>query len=261
MSTAGTGVTVEKHRDYTGAKMGMWLFLFTELLLFGGMFLLYSVYRSKHPAEFHNAAAELDTLVGTLNTLILLTSSLTMALSIAAIHRGNKKLCIVLIAATVLLGAVFLVNKYFEWGAKFSHGIYPNSEQLLRYAKGEILFFGLYFTMTGLHGLHVIIGLIVLAVMLWKMQNRPLAEETFGEEGIRRLRGGRLIFVGEDKREIWNSEVLDDSVKEVSIRFKYHPVQERIRVEDYAGLETSGLYWHLVDIIWIFLFPLFYLIT
>jgi len=241
--------------------MGMWLFLFTELILFGGMFLLYSVYRSKHPVEFHNAAADLNVLIGTFNTLILLTSSLTMALSIAAIHRGNKTLCIILIAATILLGGLFLVNKYFEWGAKISHGIYPNSEYLLRLAKGEILFFGLYFTMTGLHGLHVLIGLVVLAVMAWKIKNRPASEERFDEAGVRRLRGARLVVAGEDRSELWSSEALDDTVEEMSIRFKYRSVPGRIRVEDFASLETTGLYWHLVDIIWIFLFPLFYLIT
>jgi cytochrome c oxidase subunit 3 len=261
MSTAGAVVTVEKHKDYTGSKMGMWLFLFTELILFGGMFLLYSVYRSKHPAEFHNAAAELDVMIGTLNTLILLTSSLTMALSIAAMHRGNKTLCIILIAATILLGGVFLVNKYFEWGAKFSHGIYPNSEHLLQFAKGEILFFGLYFTMTGLHGLHVLIGLVILVVMVWKINNRPLSEELFDADGVKRLRGARLKFLSEENEELWDGGGVDASVREISIRFKYHPVQRRIKKEDYAGLETSGLYWHLVDIIWIFLFPLFYLIT
>jgi cytochrome c oxidase subunit 3 len=261
MSMPGAGITVEKHRDYTGAKMGMWLFLFTELLLFGGMFLLYSVYRSKHPGEFHNAAAELDTMIGTLNTLILLTSSLTMALSIAAIHRGNKKLCIILISVTILLGLVFLTNKYFEWGAKFSHGIYPNSEHLLQYGKGEILFFGLYFTMTGLHGLHVLIGLVILAVMIWKINNRPRSEEQFDEKGVRKLRGARLKFVNEANEELWNGEEVDGTVKEITIHYKYHAVPKRIRVEDFAGLETSGLYWHLVDIIWIFLFPLFYLIT
>jgi cytochrome c oxidase subunit 3 len=241
--------------------MGMWLFLFTELILFGGMFLLYSVYRSKHPSEFHNAAAELDVMIGTFNTIILLTSSLTMALSIAAIHRGNKKMCIVLIALTIVLGGVFLINKYFEWGAKFSHGIYPNSDYLLQFAKGEILFFGLYFTMTGLHGLHVLVGLIILVVMAWKINNRPQREELFDEEGVRRMRGARLMIVDEDKRELWNSEAMDETVKELAVRFRYHAAHKRIRVEDYAGLETSGLYWHLVDIIWIFLFPLFYLIT
>ncbi len=258
---SATGIAVEQHKDYIGAKIGMWLFLFTELLLFGGMFLLYSVYRSKHPAEFHNAAAELDTIVGTLNTIILLTSSLTMALSIAAIHRGNKRLCMILLAITIVLGTCFLVNKYFEWGAKFSHGIYPNSEYLLSFEKGEILFFGLYFTMTGLHGLHVLVGIIVLTVMLTKIINRPHRGVVFEGVGMEKLQGAHLAVLGERDERVWESEAIDETVRSVAISFKYLPVGKRIRVEEYANLETSGLYWHLVDIIWIFLFPLFYLIT
>jgi cytochrome c oxidase subunit 3 len=199
--------TSETHRDDTGSKMGMWLFLFTEMLLFGGMFILYAVYRFKHPGEFHAAAKGLDTTIGAVNTLILLTSSLTMALSIAALERGGKKLSLVLQVLTILLGAAFLANKYMEWGAKIHHGIYPDSGYLLTKGKGEILFYGLYFVMTGIHGLHVLIGTGVLLFML-----------TFT------LRGSI------------------DSV-------------------NFVKLENSGLYWHFVDIVWVYLFPLFYLIT
>jgi len=197
----------ETHRDYAGAKLGMWLFLFTEMLLFGGMFILYSVYRFNYPAEFHTAAKELDTTIGAVNTLILLTSSLTMALSIAALHKGNKQLSLVLQVVTMLLGAAFLGNKYMEWGVKIHHGIYPNSEHLLSLGKGQILFYGLYFVMTGLHGLHVLIGI------------------------------GIFMFM-----------------------FNF-TVRGKITAGDAVKLENSGLYWHLVDIIWVYLFPLFYLIT
>lgn len=197
----------EKHVDYTGAKIGMWLFLFTEVLLFGGMFLLYAVYRAKHPQEFHHAAMELNTVIGTLNTILLLTSSMTVALSITAIQRGNKKLSSYMLGLTILLGLGFLINKYFEWSAKFAHGIYPNSPKLLEHSSGEVLFYGLYYVMTGLHGLHVLVGIILLAVM-------------------------------------W-----------------YYVTKELVHKADFVKLENSGLYWHLVDIIWIFLFPLFYLIT
>ncbi len=196
-----------KHVDETGSKIGMWLFLFTELILFGGMFLLYSVYRFKHPSEFHEAAKELDVFLGTANTIILLTSSFTMALSIWAIREGKKNLSIILQLTTIAFGLLFLVNKYFEWGAKIHHGIFPNSDKLLHMAKGDILFFGLYYTMTGLHGLHVLIGMIIIAFM---------------------------------------------------VNFTYRDV---IGPEDYIKLENTGLYWHLVDVIWIYLFPLFYLIT
>lgn len=199
--------SVHVHRDDVGARMGMWLFLFTELLLFGGLFFLYSVYRFVNQEQFHIVAKELNTLIGTFNTIILLTSSLTMALSIAAIQRNNKSLSIFFQALTILLAFGFLVNKYFEWSIKFHHGIFPGSEILLNKPKGEILFFGLYYVMTGLHGLHVVIGIVLISIMT------------------------RL------------------TMKNV------------IHQHSYVKLESAGLYWHLVDIIWIFLFPLFYLIT
>jgi len=193
------------HRDYGGAKIAMWLFLFTEIILFGGLFILYSAYRSKYPHEFHAAGNELNFVIGVINTLVLLTSSLSMALSISAIQQGKRRQSMLLLAVTVVLGAVFLVNKYFEWMAKFHHGIYPNSPELLQRPPGEVLFFGLYFTMTGLHALHVIAGMIILSIMLALL------------------------------------------------------ARERIRQDDYIKLENGGLYWHLVDVIWIFLLPLFYL--
>ena len=207
MSSQEQAAAAHIHRDEVGARMGMWLFLFTELILFGGMFILYSVYRYKYPADFHLAAKELNTIVGTFNTAILLTSSLTMALSITAIQRKQKALSIFFQFITIVLALGFMVNKYFEWTAKFHHGIYPGSETLLGKPSGEIVFFGLYYVMTGLHGLHVIIGIVLIAVMM---------------------------------------------------RFTS---KEIITSDSYVKLESAGLYWHLVDIIWIFLFPLFYLIT
>lgn len=200
-------IVEREHKDYTGAKMGMWLFLVTEVFLFAGSFLLYALYRYKYPIDFHNASRELDLTIGALNTLILLTSSLTMALSISAIQRGNKKLSISSLTLTILLGALFLINKYVEWSAKIGHGIYPDSEILLKHSSGEIIFYGLYFFATGMHGLHVLAGVILLLVMIV------------------------LVFRG------------------------------KIHQSDYIKLENSGLYWHLVDIIWIYLFPLFYLIA
>ncbi len=194
------------HRDDIGSKMGMWLFLFTEVLLFGGMFLVYAVYRFEYIDQFHLAAMELNTGLGTLNTLVLLTSSLTVALSILALQKGDKFISIVLLVLTILLALFFMVNKYFEWSAKISHGIYPGSEELLNKQSGEILFFGLYYVMTGLHGLHVLIGIILLTFM--------------------------LVFI----------------------------IRGTVNKDNFVKLENSGLYWHLVDLIWIFLFPLFYLI-
>jgi len=193
------------HHDYAGSKIAMWLFLFSEICLFGGLFLLYSAYRAKYPHEFHDAGNELNFVIGVINTLVLLTSSLSMAASITALQKGSRRLAMLLVGVTVAFGAVFLVNKYFEWMVKIHHGLYPNGPELLKRPPGEILFFGLYFTMTGLHGLHVIAGMVVLSIMLVLM------------------------------------------------------VRNRIRQDDYGKLENAGLYWHLVDVIWIFLLNLFYL--
>jgi cytochrome c oxidase subunit 3 len=198
---------MEKNKDYTGSKLGMWLFVLSEILLFGALFILYSGYRLKFPREFHLAAAELNRVLGAVNTVILLTSSLTMALSILSIREGNERRSKAYLLLTLFLGILFLVIKYFEWAGKWHHGIYPDSPRLLERKGGELLFYGLYYSMTGLHGLHVVAGIAVLAVM------------------------GLLI----KKRRI-------------------HPT-------DFILLENAGLYWHLVDIVWIFLFPLFYLIT
>lgn len=199
--------TTNTHRDYAGSKLGMWLFLFTEILLFGGLFLVYSVYRSMYPHNFHTAATGLSAVLGTVNTVILLTSSLTMALAISGLQRGNKRASVLLQAATIVLGLVFLVNKYFEWNGHIHEGLYPNSPELLSRSHGEILFYGLYYVMTGLHGIHVVAGLVLIGIML----------------------------------------VLT--------------MRQRITGTDYVKLENAGLYWHLVDLIWIYLFPLFYLIT
>jgi cytochrome c oxidase subunit III len=184
---------ITTHRDDQTSKTGMWLFLFTEMLLFGGLFVVYSVYRYRNAVAFHMAARELSVFIGTINTIILLTSSTTIAMSITAVQKKNKKLALLLLGITILLGLAFLVNKYFEWGEHLKEHIY--------------LFYGLYFFMTGLHALHIIIG---------------------------------LIFIGVITGMIFRNKIGSDN-------FVLH--------------ENSGLYWHLVDLIWIFLFPLFYLIT
>ncbi|MBN1821346.1 MAG: cytochrome c oxidase subunit 3 family protein [Prolixibacteraceae bacterium] len=196
------------HYDAEASKIGMWLFIFTELLLFGGLFIIYSVYRFLNPDAFHLAAGELDVTVGATNTVILLVSSMTIAMSTSALRYKNKKLTLGLIGITLLLALGFLINKYFEWGLKFEHGIWPGSEHLVNdMSQGEILFFGLYFVMTGLHALHIIIGMVIMSVA-----------------AVRILKG-------------------------------------TVYAERAAMLDNAGLYWHLVDLIWIFLFPLFYLIT
>jgi cytochrome c oxidase subunit 3 len=255
-------IALATHKDYRGSKFGIWLFLITEVLLFGGMFVLYSVYRSEYATDFHHAAGELNTLVGTINTLILLTSSLTMALSIAATHHGNRKLALLMLALTVLCGAGFMVNKYFEWGAKIGHGIYPGSPTLATHPKGEIIFFGLYFTMTGVHGIHVLVGMVLLTVMFLRVTSQPHAKVSFvAGLGLQRAQGCRLAIVDGNGNPVWRGDQIDASVERIDVRTKYWPVKERFRVVDFNQLENSGLYWHIVDIIWIFLFPLFYLIT
>ncbi len=193
------------HRDTDGAKTGMWLFLFTELLLFGGLFLIYAVYRSLNAGDFHHAAAELDVTIGVINTVVLLTSSLTMVLSVTALQRGQAEWARLGLGSTMMLGLLFLIFKGFEWAAKFSHGIFPGQEHLHALPHGEGLFFNLYFMMTGLHGVHVLVGLAVM-YGVW-----------------RRLKAGTVTR------------------------------------ENQGVLEYTGLYWHLVDLIWIFLLPLFYL--
>ena len=199
-------MTTVTHRDDLASKTGMWLFLFTEMLLFGGLFVVYSVYRYRNAMAFHFAAEELSVFIGTINTIILLISSSTIAMSITAIQKKNKKFALLLIGITIFLGFAFLVNKYFEWGGHIREHIYPGSSVLALRGQGDVLFYGLYFFMTGLHALHIIIGLVFIGVISVK------------------------IF------------------------------RDKITSDNYVLLENSGLYWHLVDLIWIFLFPLFYLI-
>ena len=198
---------IQTHRDDLTSKTGMWFFLFTEMLLFGGLFVVYTVYRYRNVTAFHLAADELSVIIGTVNTIILLISSTTIAMSITAIQKNNKKLTLLLLGITIFLGLAFLVNKYFEWGEHIKEHIYPGSSILALRGQGDVLFYGLYFFMTGLHALHIIIGLVFIGVI------------------------GVLIF------------------------------RDKIDSDNYVLLENSGLYWHLVDLIWIFLFPLFYLIT
>jgi cytochrome c oxidase subunit 3 len=182
----------------------MWLFLLTEILLFGGLFLAYAYMWARYPHDFHHASEELNPVMGVVNTVVLLTSSLAVALGVAAIQRGDKRKTMLFVGATVLLGLVFLAIKGFEWSAKFHHGIWPSSPKVSQLPGGEQVFFGLYFSMTGLHGLHVLAGIAVLAVM--------------------------LALVAKD----------------------------RITRDNHVKLENGALYWHLVDVVWIFLLPLFY---
>jgi cytochrome c oxidase subunit III len=177
------------------------------MLLFGGLFIVYSVYRYRNADAFHLASEELSVPIGTINTIILLISSATIAMSVTAIKKRDKKLSLMLLGATTILGIFFLLNKYFEWGEHISEHIYPGSSALSLRGQGDVLFYGLYFFMTGLHALHIIIGLVFIGFV--------------------------TVFI----------------------------LTGQVNYGKHAMLENCGLYWHLVDIIWIFLFPLFYLIT
>lgn len=195
-----------EHRDDTGARFGMWLFLYTEVILFSGLFILYAVSLAKFPEAFAEASGKLNIYFGTINTLVLLTSSLTIALAITAIQLNRIRQTLILSAATVALAIVFLINKYFEWSAEISHGIYPGSEHLAELGPGVAAFFNLYYFTAGLHGLHVLIGGTLITVV--------------------------AVMVAKGK----------------------------VTSDRYTLLENSALYWHLVDLVWIFLFPLYYLI-
>lgn len=242
------------HRDEFGAKIGMWLFLLTELLLFGGLFLLYAVNRGKYPEDFHYCAAQLNVLLGGANTLILLTSSLTMVLAIAALQRQRRRQSVLFTALTIGLGVMFLVIKYFEWTAKISRGIYPASPELAMHTPGEVNFFGLYFTMTGLHGIHVLVGLGLLLWMLLTIRKLPGTTTKVAEAG----RGVVVNRPGEEAPFLTVPPGDTVAAVEVTVLYHQHPAVEQGRL---IRLENIGLYWHLVDVIWIFLFPLFYLIS
>ena len=196
----------QEANDYAGAKLGMWLFLFTEILLFGGLFLLYSVYLRRYPHEFAVAGKQLNWIMGTANTAILLTSSLFAAMAVTAIQRDEIRRTVMLIGGTILCAVGFMIIKYFEWSAKIGHGIYPGSEHLKAGPPGESVFYSLYYMSTGIHGLHVIIGAGLLSWIAAKVK-------------------GGTVHSG-----------------------------------DYVLLENGALYWHLVDLIWIFIFPLYYLV-
>ena len=137
-----------EHMDSDTGKLGMWLFLFTELFLFGGLFIVYAVYRSKFAADFHHAALELNAFIGAINTVVLLVSSMTVAMSLTAIQQKKAGKAIGLIFITLILAGVFMVNKYFEWGHKFELHLYPGSDVMKSLPHGEIMFFGLYYMMT-----------------------------------------------------------------------------------------------------------------
>jgi cytochrome c oxidase subunit 3 len=190
------------------STLGMWVFLATEILFFGGVMAVYAVYRNWYAEGFAAASHELDILLGSINTAVLITSSLTMALGVYAVETGRRRQLMFFLMVTMLLGAVFLGIKAIEYEHKFveNHVPGPAFEFEGAYARQAQIFFSLYFLMTGLHALHMVIGLGILAWMLWW---------------------------------VWNGTITREYT---------------------SPIEISGLYWHFVDIVWIFLFPLLYLL-
>lgn len=198
----------DSEQQHESAKLGMWIFLLTEILLFGGLFMAYTIYRTWNPDMFYNAHKFLNVKLGALNTIVLITSSVTIALAIRSIRLNNRKMAIYLLLATLALAFIFLGVKYFEYSHKFHLGQLPGKFYTFTGVKGNNphIFFSIYFMMTGLHGIHVIAGMAIISLMLVKT------------------------------------------------------VKGRFSSEYYTPVELTGLYWHLVDMIWIFLFPLLYLI-
>lgn len=195
--------------------VGMWTFLVTEIMFFGALFLAYLTYRTLYPAVFMAAHHELDVKLGAVNTVLLLTSSFSMAMAVWAAQTKQRTIEILGILVTMGFAFGFLIIKGFEWAAKFEHHLVPGPNfhwpppgyESIAVPPGKAqMFFCLYFAMTGLHAIHVIIGILIMAVL--------------------------LVL-------IWRKSHL---------------------VRYYMPIEMTGLYWHFVDVVWIFLFPLFYLI-
>jgi len=222
---------MDSHTAYHAAKLGMWLFLATELLLFGVLFASFAIYRYEFLDEFQRAALQLDWKLGGLNTLILIFSSFTAALAVDAAQHGNNKRVSKLLLVTIGCGFIFLVIKYIEYSHKAQMGLFPTFElgdwsflglgyvtlfpcpegaefcwNSTEFSRDFKMYFGLYYSMTMLHALHVIIGM------------------------------GLLIWVWTKSRK------------------------NRFSAEYYTPVEIGALYWHLVDLIWIYLFPLLYLV-
>lgn len=190
------------------STLGMWAFLITEVLFFGGLFTAYIVFRTQFPGAFALASHELDVMLGAINTGVLLASSLTMAMAVHAAQEGKKQKTIRFLLLTGTLGTVFLVIKAFEYASKFEHHLFPGASFAYHGPQADHvqLYFVLYFMMTGVHAAHMIVGILLLAVMVWMT------------------------------------------------------ARNRFSAQYYNPIENFGLYWHFVDIVWIFLYPLLYLI-
>jgi len=198
--------TMQQQKE--ASTLGMWVFLLTEVLFFGGLFMAYLLYRTWYFEAFAAASSSIDIFWGALNTAVLIGSSLTMALGVRAGQTNQRSATVRWLIATIFLGLVFLGVKVYEYADKFEHHHVPGANFISEspWAAQEQIFFSLYFTMTGLHALHMIVGVAIMAVITWMAHK------------------GRF----------------DSSY--------------------YTPVEMAGLYWHFVDLVWIFLFPLLYLV-
>lgn len=198
---------------YQSAKLGMWLFLATEILLFGGLFAGYALYHWMYPVEYHHGSQQLDRIVGFVNTLVLLFSSYTAALAVDAAQHGRNAKVKLYLWITIACGGIFLLIKAYEYSLKIQHGIFPGSTggehgawASVEFIKEFKSFFGFYYCMTALHAFHVILG---MGLLYWAVSKAG--------------------------------------------KNRYSPTY-------YTPVEVGALYWHLVDLIWIYLFPLLYLV-
>ena len=190
------------------ATLGMWLFLVTEVMFFGGMIAAYMLYRIWYPVAWAEGSNELNIYMGGINTAVLIFSSLTMAMAVRSAQTGNRNATMGFLVVTMLLGLTFLVIKFFEYKEKFEKGHVPGPNFSFEGPESPHvqIFFSVYFALTGVHALHMVIGFCLLSVILT-----------------------------------------------MAYRNRFSP-------EWYTPVELSGLYWHFVDIVWIFLFPLLYLV-
>jgi cytochrome c oxidase subunit III len=196
--------TIEQQQETS--TLGMWAFLVTEVMFFGGLFGAYTVYRFLYPEAFAAASHHLNYIIGAINTAVLIGSSMTMALAVRAAQLGNRRNQVIFLLLTIVLGSTFLGIKVVEYHDKFVHHLVPGPHFQFEGPPEAQLFFGLYFAMTGMHAVHMIIGIGMLATL-----------------AVLASRG-------------------------------------RFSAEYYTPVELGGLYWHFVDIVWIYLFPLLYLI-
>jgi cytochrome c oxidase subunit 3 len=198
----------DAEQQQEASTLGMWVFLATEVLFFGGLFLGYAVYRSAYPAAFGEASRHLDVVLGSLNTAVLLCSSLTMAMAVHSAHLGVRKASIAFLTGTMALGAVFLAIKFYEYYDKYREGLIPGVHFVWHGSdpRHAAIFYLFYFIMTGMHAAHMVIGIVLMTVLIVLSRKGRFSEQYF------------------------------------------------------TPLELGGLYWHFVDIVWVFLFPLLYLV-